>query len=124
MKKKFTKEQILKMIPVKNINIEQQISADSKKITLIIKRKKSLILNLISYLLMIPDEKKIELDKTGTIVYNLCDGTNTVNDIINKLKKELTNSNYHELELSVINYLILLAKKNIIGLSIKKTENG
>jgi hypothetical protein len=61
-----------------------------------------------------PNYKKIQLDKLGKFTFELCDGNNTVKQIIKKFQEtfKLTAT---ETETAVTKYLTLLNTRHIIG---------
>jgi hypothetical protein len=60
-------------------------------------------------------EKKIDLDKIGTTVWEACDGQNTVEDIA-RILREKYNMVMKEAETSLIVYLEQLAKRGFVVL--------
>ncbi|MFB0523704.1 MAG: PqqD family protein, partial [Candidatus Bathyarchaeia archaeon] len=61
-----------------------------------------------------PTEKKIQLDKVGSIVWELCDGERTMQDIVERLHEEykLLPS---EAEVSLNSYFNQLSKRGLVG---------
>jgi len=61
-----------------------------------------------------PKEKRIQLDEVGSTVWELCDGENTVKEIVDHLcqKYKLLP---REAEVSLSSYLNTLAKRGLIG---------
>ncbi len=69
---------------------------------------------LLSKLAPSPTEKKIQLDKVGSIVWGLCDGERTMQDIVEHLREEykLLPS---EAEVSLNAYFNQLSKRGLVG---------
>ena len=61
-----------------------------------------------------PKEKKIELDKIGSIVWELCDGKRTVKDIA-KILHERYKLLLSEAEISLNTYFNSLSKRGLMG---------
>ncbi len=61
-----------------------------------------------------PTERRVELDEVGGFVWELCDGTNTIEAIVQKTGKEYK-MNRREAEVSVTMFLQMLHEKNYIG---------
>jgi len=114
------RNEFLKMRPVRNpglrwekneegiftlfIPVQQEQKPKAKK------RRKQLLAKLAPA----PTEKKIQLDKVGSIVWDLCDGEKTMKDIVDHLHKEykLLPS---EAEISLNAYFNQLSKKGLVG---------
>ena len=71
----------------------------------------------------VPEEKRVGLDEIGSYVWELCDGKNSVRSIVGRFQKKYK-LNRKEAELSMLNYLKMLAKKKLIGLMIKEPQQG
>lgn len=69
-----------------------------------------------------PTERKVELDEVGGFVWELCDGRNTIEAIVQKTGKEYK-MNRREAEVSVTMFLQMLHERNFIGLYKKATKS-
>jgi len=69
---------------------------------------------LFSKLMPTPRERKIELDKIGSMVWELCDGNRTVKDLADFLHEEYKLM-IAEAEISLNTYLDQLSKRGLIG---------
>jgi hypothetical protein len=67
-------------------------------------------------------EKKIQLDSMGSIIWELCDGEKTVKDII-QILNEKYGMGPSEAEISLNNYFIQLSKRGLIVLLVPKESN-
>ena len=74
------------------------------------KRRKGLL----SKLAPAPTEKKIQLDRVGSIVWDLCDGERTMKDIVDHLQKEYKMLP-SEAEVSLNAYFNQLSKRGLVG---------
>ncbi len=110
------RSEVLRMRPVRNPGVEWEKTG--KGIRLIIplrepkaKKEKGIMSKIVP---QAPKEKRIDLDKVGALVWDLCDGKNTVDDIARRL-----NEKYKlmptEAELSLNTYLQQLSKRKLIG---------
>lgn len=113
--------EFLKMKPVRNPGLKWEKNEEGD-FTLFIpmqqrqqapkgkKRRKGLL----SKLAPAPTEKKIQLDRVGSIVWDLCDGERTMEDIVDHLHKEykLLPS---EAEVSLNAYFNQLSKRGLVG---------
>jgi hypothetical protein len=77
------------------------------------------------WLFRLPDgaKKTFELDALGLLVWKACDGKASVQQIIRKLAKAY-NLNLREAEVATLAFLRMLAKKGLIGMSVKETKKG
>lgn len=64
--------------------------------------------------LKVPTERKVELDEVGSFVWELCDGNNTIESIVQKTSKHYKMSR-REAEVSVTMFLQMLHERNFIG---------
>ena len=92
------------VIPIKKIR--EKMESEKKE-----RRKRT---GFLSKIFPEPEEKRIQLDKIGSIVWELCDGERTVKEIVDYLYE-----NYkllpREAEVSLSSYLNSLAKRGLIG---------
>lgn len=61
-----------------------------------------------------PTERRVELDEVGGFVWELCDGNNTIESIVQKTGREFKMSR-REAEVSVTMFMQMLHEKNFIG---------
>jgi predicted transcriptional regulator len=66
--------------------------------------------------------KKFELDSIGVLVWNLCDGKTSVQQIIRKLAKKY-NLNLRESEVACRTFLQMLVKKGLIVMSVPEAKD-
>lgn len=64
--------------------------------------------------LRVPNERQVELDEVGGFVWELCDGSNTIEAIVQKTRRQYK-MNRREAEVSVTQFLQTLHQKNYIG---------
>ncbi len=67
-----------------------------------------------------PNERRVELDEVGSFVWELCDGSHTVESVVQKTSKQYK-MNRREAEVSVTMFLQMLHERNFIGFY-KKTK--
>ena len=121
-KPQLSREQSLSAIPIQN-NAVSVSRDDAGLVSISIPRKDSWWVNALSRVFFVPEEKRVGLDEIGSYVWDLCDGKNDVRSIIGQFQKEYR-LNRKEAELSMLNYLKMLAKKKLIGLLIKEPQQG
>jgi hypothetical protein len=64
-------------------------------------------------------KKTFEMDEMGLMVWRLCDGKTSVQQIIRKLAKRY-NLNLREAEVPTVTFLRTLVKKGLVGMAVKK----
>ena len=74
---------------------------------------------LITFFLAVPEERPVVLDEVGTFVWKMCDSEHTVDDIVEALRKEY-NLTRREIEVSLNEYLRMLAKRGMILIAVPK----
>ena len=72
------------------------------------------ITKMMAKYLKVPNERRVELDEVGAFVWELCDGNNTVDSIVQKTSKHYK-MNRREAEVSVTMFLQMLHERNFIG---------
>ncbi len=65
--------------------------------------------------------KTFELDSVGLFVWRLCDGHNSVQQIIRRLSRE-HNLTLRETEVATVHFLQTLVKKGLIGLKVRENR--
>ena len=110
------RKQALEAVPVLNQLVSVDRKADGATV-LNLPRKRTSMVRVISTFFRLPPYKQIELDELGSYAVELCDGANTVNDIIAQFAKRFQ-LHRREAEVSMLTYLKSLAKRGIIGFSI------
>jgi len=76
--------------------------------------RKGKVMRLMAKWLSVPNERRIELDEVGGFVWGLCDGSHTVEAIVQRTSKEYK-LNRREAEVSVTMFLQMLHGRNFIG---------
>ena len=94
---------------------------DGEELYLNIPLKQVKLSKLCRFLFGLPEKKRIHLDLLGTEVWKMCNGENTVRDIV-KFIQERYNLSRKEAEVSTLEYLRKLMARHLIGLKIKEGE--
>jgi hypothetical protein len=87
---------------------------DDGEVQVTVKRQETWKVRLISKIFYIPKNRKITLDEVGTEVWQLCNGRNTVAQMIEALSDKYQ-LNRKEAEVSLLAYLKTMAQKRFIG---------
>jgi hypothetical protein len=118
---KATKAQMLGARPLRLVDVEpKEIRDGAWRLTVPLKPAK-----WAAWVLRVPDgaTKTFELDPLGKFVWDACDGRTPVRQIIRKLAKHY-NLNDRAAEVATTTFLHTLAKKSLIGMSVKKTAKS
>jgi hypothetical protein len=107
--------------PVVNQLVKWEENADGV-IVLHIPRRMTGMARFMIKTFKVPTHRRVELDELGTFVLRLCDGEHTVRQIIGQFSRHYR-LNPREAEVSMIQYLKILAQRGIIGLAVP-TEPG
>lgn len=105
---------LLRSKPVRNPYLKWE-KYPSGEVVIYLKYRRTFFTKFASVFVKVPEYKKLALDKVGSLVWELCDGEHTVNEIIDvlvsryKLKRR-------EAEVALIAYLQQLIKRRLIGL--------
>ncbi len=104
---------VFRLRPVRNALVEWDVNADGEAL-LRIPLRENRVSRVLRIIAPVPSSRSIQLDEVGTFVWGLCDGSNTVEGIVQKTCLQYK-MNRREVELSVTAYLQMLAERNLIG---------
>jgi hypothetical protein len=110
------REDALQAVPIINQLVTIDYNAEGQ-VVLNLPRKRTTMVKLIAKVFRLPPYKEIELDELGTYTVELCNGGNTVEEIIEKFAERFQ-LNRREAELSMLSYLKTLAKRGIVGFAL------
>ncbi|MEM3018963.1 MAG: PqqD family protein [Candidatus Bathyarchaeia archaeon] len=113
----ITREQFLQLVPVRNPALKWKRYRTGEVYIILEGPRRPARQGLVSKLFPAassPRTKRIILDKIGSFVWDLCDGKNTIDDIITKLS-ETHKLTRREAEIPLRAYLQNLAKRGFIG---------
>ncbi len=128
MKKKenklFTSQHVTwkKMLTAKPIKNQAAVfqKQDEKHIKVTVKKEKpKYLIPPLSWIIRPKLHKDIVLDEIGSWILNLCDGSRTVEDIIEGFSQQhkLT---FHEARVSITGYMKLLVQRGILAIAVQK----
>lgn len=118
-KTSLSREQSLKAIPIRNEKILAELDEDTGEMLLLIPRRDDRWVRLLARVFYVPPHKKVSLDELGTTVWNLCDGKNSVREIVGQFAEKYKLSR-KEAEVSLTEFLRQMARKRLIGLVISE----
>ncbi len=104
--------------PIHNPNLEWSYNEEGHAVASLTRRA-GWRGKLISFFLAVPEERPIALDEVGTFVWKMCDGQHTVGEIVDALQDEY-NLTRREVEISLNEYLRMLAKRGMIIVAVPK----
>ncbi|MBU2495247.1 MAG: PqqD family protein [Candidatus Omnitrophota bacterium] len=121
-KKILSPEEVLNAKVV--VNTAVRTEEKGKELIIVVSRKKSFFVNLLSFVLVVPREKKVVLDELGAEVYRDCRQNLPVSEIVANFKKRHNVSEDYSRQ-SVMIYLKTLAQRSIVGFLItEESKNG
>jgi hypothetical protein len=113
----ITREQFLQLVPIRNPALKWRRYRTGEVYIILEGPRRPAKQGIVSKLFpaaSTPRTKRIILDKIGSFVWDLCDGKNTIDDIITKLS-ETHKLTRREAEIPLRAYLQNLAKRGFIG---------
>ena len=118
----FERSDLLNALPLRNKLVNWEAD-DKGEVSLIIIQKPKLWVRIISKVFMLPGKRVVALDDVGSFVWQLCDGHNSINQIVKQLsgKYRMTRK---EAETSLVTYMRQLGKRGIIGFAVPKKAKG
>jgi hypothetical protein len=99
----------------------EKTQAGEAQLTVI--RQETWRVRLLAKVFYIPKERKVTLDEVGTVVWEMCDGRNTVAQMIESLATRYQ-LNRKEAEVSLLSYLRTLGQKRFIGFLVDRPGRG
>jgi hypothetical protein len=113
---------ILKALPLRNQLIEWEVN-DNGEVSLVIPQKQKLWVRIVSKIFMLPGKRVVVLDDVGAYVWKLCDGENSITQIVKQLcgKYRMTRK---EAETSLFTFMRQLGKRGIIGFAVPQKTKG
>ncbi len=116
----LNKGEVLKSIPVRNSIIKWELD-ENDEASLVIPQKGRLWVKITSKIFMLPDKRVVALDEVGSFVWMQCDGNNSIDVIVRKLRNKY-NLTRKEAETSLLMYMRQLGKRGYIGFAVPKEE--
>ena len=94
---------------------------DAGEVQVFIERQETWRVRLLSKVFYIPKERKITLDEGGSEVWQMCNGRNSVGQMI-ELLSDKYQLNRKEAEVSLLQYLKTLGQKRFVGFVLEGEE--
>ena len=113
-RKVIGKEELLRARPYRNDSLTSE-RGDNGETLVVFKRKRTLLVWILARFFHLPEEKKITLDRIGSEVWGLCDGKNTVKEIVKEFG-ERHSLDTRDAERSLTAYLGELSRRGMLGL--------
>lgn len=115
---RLTPEQVLSSVPVRNEALRSE-PMEGGGLRVYLQRSNKWWVWVLAALFPIPRERIVELDAAGRQVWELCDGKNTLEDMIEVFRREhkLTRA---EAEWSLRTYLRDLGKRGMVAFLVKE----
>ncbi|HYF52404.1 MAG TPA: PqqD family protein [Planctomycetota bacterium] len=73
----------------------------------------------LTWIFPISSQRRVQLDETGAWVLEQCDGRQTIEDIVERLKEKHKLS-FHEARIPVLQFIRMLCERGIVGLVTKE----
>lgn len=116
----ISRSHALAIKPIHNPNLEWRYNEEDHTVASLTRRA-GWRGRLVSFFLMgpVPEERPVILDEVGTFVWKMCDGQHTVGEIVDALCEKY-NLTRREVEISLNEYLRMLAKRGMIVVAVPK----
>jgi hypothetical protein len=119
---RLTRAEALAALPLRNSSVQTQ-ELPGGELAVIIPRRNSPLLLLLSLVFMIPKQRQVVLDAVGAGVWRLCDGEHSVADLIAAVQEE-HRLNRKEAEASITAYLRRLGKRGLVAFAVRKEQGS
>lgn len=113
----LTREEALAAIPLRNPAIEWS-REENGLILLTVPLEKKPWMRLLSLVMKLPAEKKVELDELGSDIWDWADGETRVSELVDKLAAA-HKLNKREAEVSLTQFLQMLAKRRFLAFALE-----
>jgi hypothetical protein len=117
---KLSRVAMLASRPTRNESLRWEQN-DEGEVQVVVERQETWKVRLLSKVFYIPKERKITLDEVGTEVWQMCNGRNSVGQMI-ELLSDKYQLNRKEAEVSLLQYLKMLGQKRFVGFVLEGEE--
>lgn len=114
----LTKEQVYASRPLRNPNLRWERNEEGL-VVVSVPRRSDLLGKILTVVFVVPKSRSVQLDEVGSLVWDLCDGTHTIRDMVDRLSREYK-LNRKEADVSLTTYLRNLAKRGIVGFELDR----
>lgn len=112
---------MLEARPVRNAAAAAAEEGDGAVSVTVKRRKPAALLPPLSWLIRPKLTRTFRLDKLGTLVWRLCDGERTVEDVVDAFAERL-GLTFHEARVAVTAYLSTLVQRGAMAMAMKDEE--
>ncbi|UCH34889.1 MAG: PqqD family protein [Armatimonadota bacterium] len=116
---KLSKERALASYPMRNQAVEW--SSSGEETVIVMRRREDWVGRLLSLFFVVPKERKLQLDRVGSYVWQGCDGQHTVAELIERLAAKYK-LNRKEAEVSLTAFLRQLGKRKLIAIAVPQQD--
>lgn len=113
-----TRQQALRIYPVRNPGLKWRLDEQGLVRTTLVRRR-DLWGKLIGGILSTPDARDLQLDEVGSFVWMHCDGEHTLNNIVERMM-ERYKLGRREVEASLNEFMRMLARRGMIVVGVPK----
>jgi len=114
----ISREDSLNSVPVHNQALSTRLT-DAGEVEITVPRQDAWWVRMLSKVLHVPLRRKIVLDEVGSFVWQQCDGSTTVRELVSRFAQRFKLSR-REAEVSLTAYLKILSKRRLVGFAFAK----
>jgi len=114
----LSRDQVYASRPMRNPNLRWERTEEGL-VVLAIPRREDLLGKILTIVFVVPKSRSVQLDEVGSFVWDLCDGENSIREMIDRLSGEYK-LNRKEADVSLTTYLRDLAKRGIVGFELDR----
>ena len=113
--------QMLRATPLRN-TAARAVENQDKCITVYVKQQRPGFMKPpLSWIVPFSPERRVKLDAIGTRIWRWCDGTLTVEGVVDRFKDHYRLS-FHEARAAVTGYLKLLIRRGVLAIAMQEQE--
>jgi hypothetical protein len=121
-KQTLGREQTLRLYPLRNPAVRYETMSNGCVLLIVPVRPRGLM-RLLTRLFKLPREHRIELDETGSTVWNLCNGQHSVEAIVQRLVRQYKLER-REAEYALFAFLNTLTRRGFIAYAQKRVNSS
>ena len=118
----FERTDILNSLPLRNQLIKWDVD-DKGEVSLVIPQKQKLWIRIVTKIFQLPGKRVVVLDDVGSYVWQLCDGHNSIAEIVKHLCGEYRMTR-KEAETSLFTFMRQLGKRGMVGFAVPQKTKG
>ncbi len=112
----ISRQEAMQVMPVRNPSLDWETNEEGN-VVVTLPRRRDWKGRLLTFFFPIPEARPVVLDEVGSFVWQRCDGSYTMAELIRCLCEEY-NLNRKEVQVSLIEYMKMLGRRGMIAIAV------